>query len=185
MTLQATLYLFLLPLMLAMQHFSVSVSNGIGEGVLKPGTPLKTALLFAIITFFMVIAGDFAGRFLEGRTDIPHHGLAFLFLLLIGMRMVWHAWKKKASQRIFDINQVPVIFALALALSINMLFVGLALNFLDISTMRFAFTLSAAVLLLSFSGLLYGNQFGDTLGWKMELVAGIYVLGAGVALLAG
>jgi manganese efflux pump family protein len=180
MALKTTVFYFLLPLMLSMVHFSVSASNGIGEGAVKRGTPLKAALIFAISTFILTWIGYYLASLLMNRFDYKPESIAFVFFAIIGFRMILHAWQKKASKKIFDINEVPVIFALALALGMNMLFMGIAVAFLQLNAMQFTLILALTVLFLSFSGLIFGNQFGDKLGWKLELAAGIVVLANGL-----
>ena len=180
MALYATIFYFLLPLMLSMVHFSVSASNGIGEGVVKRGTPMKAALIFAISTFILTWIGYYLASLLINRFDYKPESIAFLFFAITGFRMILHAWQKIASKKIFDINEIPVIFALALALGMNILFMGIAVRFLELNAMRYSVTIALSVLLLSFSGLIFGNQFGDNLGWKLELIAGIFLLGNGV-----
>lgn len=184
MTLKATVLYFLLPLMLSMVHFSVSASNGIGEGAVKRGTPLKAAFIFALSTFILTWIGYYLASTLINRFTYKPEAIAFLFFAIIGFRMILHAWQKKASKKIFDINEIPVIFALALALGINMLFMGIALRFLELNAMRFTILLAISVMLLSFSGLIFGNQFGDKLGWKLELTGGILILAKGFWLLS-
>ncbi len=180
MSLYATIFYFLLPLMLSMVHFSVSASNGIGEGAVKRGTPMKAALIFAISTFILTWIGYYLASLLINRFDYKPESIAFVFFAITGFRMILHAWQKKASKKIFDINEVPVIFALALALGMNMLFMGIAIRFLELHAIRFTVILAITVLFLSFSGLIFGNQFGDKLGWKLELTGGILILANGI-----
>ncbi|TVQ94704.1 MAG: hypothetical protein EA393_00550 [Bacteroidetes bacterium] len=179
MSLESLILFVILPLVLSMLHFSVSVSNGIGKEALKPGTPLKTSLIFAISTILLLWLGYVVAGMVKGRIEFRDEAVAFIFLAFIGFRMILHAWQKKAQKKIFDINEIPVIFALALVLGINMLFTGVAVRFLDIPAMRFFLIQGAMVLFLSFSGLLYANQFGDKLGWKLELISGILILAMG------
>ena len=180
MTFYSTIFYLLLPLMLSMVHFSVSTSNGIGEGAVKRGTPMKAALIFAISTFILTWIGYYLASLLITRFNYKPESIAFLFFAITGFRMILHAWQKKASKKIFDINEIPVIYALALALGMNMLFMGIAVRFLELNALRFTVTLSLTVLFLSFSGLIFGNQFGDKLGWKLELIAGVLILANGI-----
>lgn len=177
------IFYFVLPLMISMVHFSVCTSNGAGEGTVKRGTPMKAALIFAISSFLLLWAGYYIASLVEGRVAYTANAVAFFFLAIIGFRMVFHGWQKKAQKKIFNINEVPVIFALALALGMNILFMGVALYFLDVRTMRFSLILAFVILLVSFSGLLFGNQFSEKTGWKLELTGGIFIIANGFWLL--
>ena len=178
------IFYFFLPLMLSMVHFSVCTSNGAGESAVKRGTPMKAALIFAISSFLLLWAGYYIVSLVEGRVAYTANAVAFFFLAIIGFRMVFHGWQKKAQKKIFNINEVPVIFALALALGMNILFMGVALYFLEVRTMRFSLILAFVILLVSFSGLLFGNQFSEKTGWKLELTGGIFIIANGFWLLA-
>ncbi len=175
-----SMYVTILPLLLAMSYFSISLSNARGGEGIKPGTPLKAALIFALLAGGLFVAGYHAAGVLARRSEGTGEWVVLVMLMITGVRMIIHAWKKKAEDKVYDINLLPVIFALALALGMNMLFAGVAVRFMDLSVTRFAWTLSLMVLFLSFSGLLFGLQFKESFGRAMEFIAGTGLLAAGV-----
>lgn len=166
------LVVFLLPFVLAMTYFSISLSNASEEGGLKKGTAMKASVLFALSAWLLFIAGHYVAGFVEKRTEGDGGFVVFLMLMLTGAKVLHHAWRKKAFDRVFDINQVPVILALAFALGINVLFVGVAARFIGIPLMKTSAILFGMVWFFSFSGLLYGPQFSKNFGRIMEFVAG-------------
>ena len=99
MSLHATIFYFMLPLMLSMVHFSVSASNGIGEGAVKRGTPMKAALIFALSTFILTWIGYYLASLLINRFDYKPESIAFVFFAITGFRMILHAWQKKSKQK--------------------------------------------------------------------------------------
>lgn len=180
MTIVFNLLVYVLPFFLAMSYFSISLSNArLGDGV-KPGTPLKAALIFSLLAGALFTGGYFVAGALARRTEGSGQWVVLIMLAITGIRMLIHAWKKKADDKVYDINLMPVIFALAFALGINMLFAGVAVRFMDLSMARFVWTLSLMVLFLSFSGLMFGLQFRESFGRAMELIAGAGIAAAGV-----
>ena len=184
MSLYHTLFLLFLPLVLSMQHFSVGVSNACAVDKLKPGVPLKTSIAFAISALMFFYAGYFLASLLQKRIDPDATAwIVFVLMGLTGFRMILHGWQKKSHLKVFEITHTSVVLALALALGVNMLFVGAALFFTEIHTMQFAFTLAAMILFFSFSGLHHGKQFGENMGWKLEIFSGFMVIAAGLSIL--
>ncbi len=180
MTAIINMYVTLLPLLLAMSYFSISLSNARGGETIKPGTPLKTAIIFALLAGGLFAGGYYAAGVLARRSEGGGEWVVLVMLLITGVRMIIHAWKKKADEKVYDINLLPVIFAMALALGMNMLFVGVAVRFMDLSMARFAWTLVLMVLFISFSGLLYGLQFKEGFGRAMEFIGGTGLVLAGI-----
>lgn len=180
MTTIINMYVIILPLLLAMSYFSISLSNARGGEGIKPGTPLKAAIIFAVLAGVLFVAGYYSAGILARRSEGTGEWVVLVMLMITGVRMIIHAWKKKAEEKVYDINLLPVIFALALALGMNMLFAGVAVRFMDLSMARFAGTLVLMVLFLSFSGLLFGLQFKESFGRAMEFVAGAGLLAAGI-----
>ncbi|TVQ17062.1 MAG: hypothetical protein EA361_03065 [Bacteroidetes bacterium] len=173
------MYVFILPLLLAMSYFSISLSNArFGPGI-KPGTPLKTAVIFSLLAAVLFVGGYYSAGVLARRSEGGGEWVVLIMLMITGLRMIIHAWKKKADEKVYDINLLPVIFAMAFALGMNMLFAGVAVRFMELSLARFAWTLALMVLFISFSGLLYGLQFRESFGRTMEFVGGIGLLMAG------
>jgi len=175
------LMIYLLPLFLAMGYFSVSLSNSRGGQTLKPGTPMKASVIFALSSFLLLLAGFYAAGLLDKYHDDGETWVSPAMLVLIAVRVIFNGWRKKSDVRVFDIEQVSVIFAMAIALGINNIFAGVALRFMNFAFSRVGLILALMVWLFSFSGLLYGNQFKAGFGRIVEMVAGIGLLVLAVA----
>jgi manganese efflux pump family protein len=166
------LLIYLFPMLLAMSYFPVGLSNSRGGKPLKAGTPMKISVIFALTAFLMLLGGYYVSGLIQGRLEGYSHWAAFMLILFIGVRIIMPAVRKKPGTMIFDLEQFAIIFPLALALSFNSFFAGVALRFLTLPVMVFAFLLLAMVWLFSFSGLLYGNQFSEKFGVRMEILNG-------------
>jgi putative Mn2+ efflux pump MntP len=175
------LVIYLLPLFLAMSYFSVSLSNSRGGKALKAGTPMKASVIFAFSSFLLLLAGFFSASLLDKYSGNGGMWISLSLLVLIAVRVIFSVLKKKADVRVFDIEQVSVIFAMALALGINILFAGVAIRFMGIPIFRSGLILALMVWLLSFSGLLYGNQFKGGFGRIVEMLAGVGIIVLAVA----
>lgn len=176
------LFLYLvIPLALGMQHFSVSVSNACAAEKLSPGVPMKTAFLFAVFAVLMFFTGKTAASWVEGRIEeAAYPWISFLFYTITGMRIILHGWQKKAQLKIFEISYFSVALALALALGVNLFFAGVAIHYQHLNPGYFAISLGLVILFFSFIGLLLGKQFGEGMGWKLELTAGALLVAHGI-----
>jgi manganese efflux pump family protein len=167
-----SLMIYLFPLLLAMTYFPVGLSNSRGGKPLKTGTPMKISVIFALTALLMLLAGYYVAGLLQGRMEGYSHWAAFILILFIGVRILIPAFKRRPGAMIYDIEHFAIIFPLSLALSFNAFFAGVAIRFLLLPVMAFSFLLLAMVWLFSFSGLLYGNQFSEKFGVRLEILTG-------------
>lgn len=172
MNVSDALSFYLVPAFLALNYFSHGLRNSRGGKPLKSGTPLKAAIMFAVIASLMVLAGYYAAGTMEKFIDGTGEWVPFVMFMFVGFRLTLQGLRKKAGFRVFDIEQNSVIFAMSIALGINNLFAGVALRFMTFSYIGFSVLLAVMVLVMTFSGLMYGNQFREGFGRKMEIASG-------------
>lgn len=163
---------YFLPFFLAISYFSTGLSNSRGGVPLKPGTPMKTSIVFTLVSVLMLLIGYFAAGVASRWVEESGGLVAFVMLMFVGFRIAYQGIRKRTHLRIFDIEQFPVVMALSLALAVDILFAGVAIRFLEFKIYRFAGLMALMVWVLSFSGLLYGNQFREGAGRWMEIFAG-------------
>ncbi len=172
MTVADAFIFYTVPVFLAINYFSHGLRNSRGGRPLKSGTPLKAAIMFAIIAFLMMLAGYSAAGIMEKYMNGRGEWIPFIMFMFIGFRLTMQGIRRKSGFRIFDIEQNSVIFAMSIALGINNLFAGVAIGFMAFTHAGFAGFLAVLVLIMSFSGLMYGNQFREGFGRKMEIASG-------------
>jgi manganese efflux pump family protein len=185
MNILQNLSFFFLPLLLALSYFSTGLSNSRGGVPLKPGTPMKISIVFTIVSVIMLMIGYFAGGVASRWVEETGGLFAFVMLMFVGFRIAYQGIRKRTDQRIFDVEQFPVVIALSLALAVDILFAGIAIRFLQFNIYRFAGFMALMVWTLSFSGLLYGNQFKVGVGRWLEIFAGAGLIILAVAIYLG
>ncbi len=181
------LEIWLIAVGLAMDCLAVSVSSGIILKRIQWKTMLVMATFFGFFQGFMPFLGWLgASRFSYLIKDVDHW-IAFALLLFLGGKMIWESFKKEDCKKNFNPANLKVVFALAIATSIDALAVGISFAFLRMNT--FASILPPSLIIgfvsfvLSLAGLLFGIFFGCRHNLKMELWGGLILVGIGTKIL--
>lgn len=181
------LEIWLIAVGLAMDCLAVSVSSGIILKRIQWKTMLIMAAFFGLFQGLMPFLGWLgASRFSHLIKDVDHW-IAFGLLVCLGGKMIGESFKKEDCKREFDLTSLKVVFALAIATSIDALAVGIPFAFLGMNT--FASILSPILIIgfvsfaLSLVGLVFGIFFGCHHNLKMELWGGLILIGIGTKIL--
>jgi manganese efflux pump family protein len=170
------LIVFIVALGLAMDCFALAISNSSVSGLVKPGVSLQASLLFAVMHLAMLLGGMWFGGVLQPRFEGMEPWGAFVILGYIGGKMIYGAQRRHPEARVFDINSGRVMFALALAASIDALLVGFALGLLHTSMWLAALLVTLSVFLFSFAGLAGGQNFGLPFAKRTAIFGGVFML---------
>ena len=119
--------LILTALSLAMDAFSVSISNGLCMKKAKVSDALKIGCFFGVAQGIMPLIGYMGGSFFADVIESVDHWIAFVILAFIGIKMISEAiekLKKKESDEVCEILTTKKLFFQAIATSIDALAVG-------------------------------------------------------------
>lgn len=173
----------LIGISLSMDCFAVSLAIG---------TTTKTRLLYAaavIALFFgafqagMTVIGWVAGVSVIGLISSYDHWVAFILLAIVGGKMIGEGiWGDEDEARIEVIRFVPLI-VLSVATSIDALAVGISFGVLQTAVLVPAFIIGIVCFIISFSGVMLGEQLEAILGNKMEIFGGIILVLIGIRIL--
>jgi len=167
---------------LAMDSFSVSITNGLTRNFVKVTDALKIGIFFGFFQAIMPVFGWLAGvnviEFIAGFD----HWIAFGLLSFIGCRMMYESIKKDARKVIGSLS-LGVLLMLSLATSIDALAVGLSLSFLKASIVAPAIATGLITFSLSFLGMYLGSRFGRFFKNKIEVLGGVILIIIGVNIL--
>lgn len=169
---------------LAMDAFSVAISNGTTIKKIKFADALKIGLFFGIFQFGMLSIGNLLGGAFAKYIIAVDHWIAFFLLMFIGGKMfyeaVWGDEEEAETQKPLDFKTLTI---LAIATSIDALAVGVSLATITKNIIFDASIVGIVAFTFSFAGIYIGNKCGNLFGRKAEIAGGIVLMGIGVKIL--
>lgn len=172
---------------LAMDAFSVAVTDGIIIKNLKFSNALKIGLFFGIFQAVMPCIGWLLGFGFIKYIKTIDHWVAFGLLAFIGINMIVESLKDDDDDKSSDKNPLDnkVLTVLAVATSIDALAVGITFATVGsyINIFVSAAVIGAVALVCSVVGVYIGKKFGDLFGGKAELAGGTVLLIIGLKIL--
>jgi putative Mn2+ efflux pump MntP len=167
--------LLLLAIALAMDAFSVSVTDGLVVKDFKITDAVKVGLFFGGFQFIMPCIGNFLASFAASYIESFDHWIAFVLLVFLGVRMIWEAIHGEE-----EIPQNPLkistLFLMAIATSIDALAAGVSLAAVSAPIIFSSAVIGIVSFVLSFCGMYAGRKFGDILGSKAEVIGGVILI---------
>ena len=179
---------FLLGVGLAMDAFSVSIANAIGESQMKKGRMCFIAGVYAFFQFAMPMIGWICVHTIVEyfeKFDVFIPWIALVLLLYIGGKMLWEAFHEDSEGKDDDeknrILNFAVLLIQGIATSIDALSVGFTIADYGLLMAFIASLIIAAVTFaICMTGLLIGKKVGNHLGKKATILGGIILIGIGV-----
>lgn len=168
-----------------MDSFAVSVSSGITISEMHVKHAFLIAAFFGFFQGVMPLIGWFAGSGIKSFISDWDHWAAFAVLLILGLKMIYDAYCKKDSEdeKEYDSLNIYLLFCLALATSIDALAVGFTLSFIDVGIILPVIIIAVVTFLMSFAGTYIGSIFGHLFEKKIEVLAGLMLIGIGIKIL--
>ncbi len=171
-----TLIVFILALALSMDCFAIAIVNSNTGEQGRNGAALKAAIMFAAGHFLLLLAGYWIGGFfVQAFANVKAWVVLFIFFL-IAVKMIRDGVRNHPQSRAFDIQNIRVVFALALAGSMDALLVGIALGLTEARAMQAATFVAIAVFLFTFSGLTGGKQLGLSFARRTAIFGGVFMI---------
>ena len=169
---------------LAMDAFSVSVSDGILIGRVKLSQAVKIALFFGFFQFMMPVLGYLAGSTFADVIQSFDHWVAFCLLALIGGKMVYEAFSEKdEDEEKGNPLSIKTLTILAVATSIDALAVGITFATIATPVILSSAIIGVTTFLISLSGVYLGSRCGDLFGNKAEIAGGAILIIIGLKIL--
>ncbi len=185
MTLGIVITVFLTGISLAMDAFSVSVTDGICIKKAGIKDALKIGAFFGIAQGVMPLIGYFAGIIFADFIRKIDHWIAFVLLFLIGFNMIKEAISKIKNPETECEKDIctRILFFQAIATSIDALAVGVTFAALDINIYFAASVICVITFLISFCGVFIGKRIGNVLCEKAEIFGGTILIIIGIKIL--
>ena len=168
---------------LSMDCFAVSLAIGTTTKTRLIYAAAIIALCFGAFQSAMTVIGWVTGVSLLGLMSAYDHWVAFILLTIVGGKMIREGLQEgKEEAHIEGIRIVPVI-VLSLATSIDALAVGVSFGVLQTAVLVPALIIGIVCFVISFAGVMLGEQLETILGNKMEIFGGVILVLIGLRIL--
>ncbi|HPO60158.1 MAG TPA: manganese efflux pump MntP family protein [Exilispira sp.] len=181
---------------LSMDAFAVSVTNSTIIHDLKPGYGFRMALFFGFFQMIMPIIGWLAGSTFSSYIKNFDHWIAFFLLAFVGGRMIINGWPFKKEKNgtsddatscdsnfKSDCRNLPTLFLLSLATSIDALAIGLSFALIKVPIIIPSSIIGLITFLISFAGYFLGRKIGSKIKIELEFFGGLILLVIGTKIL--
>ena len=179
------IYFIMVGIGLAMDAFAVSITSGISIKNMKLRHALLIAITFGGFQAVMPVIGWFLGSKARNFIVSVDHWVAFILLGIIGLKMIYEGLKidKEVEKESNPLN-INILFALAIATSIDALVVGITLSVVNIEIFLPVTIIGIVTFIMSFSGVYLGNRYGHFFdATKLEIIGGFILLAIGIKIL--
>lgn len=177
---------FLLGIALAVDAFSVSIVNGLGEPKMSLARTSAIAGVYAAFQFAMPLVGWICVHtilmiFSSFQKFIP--GIALVLLAYLGVKMIWDAAKNEHDEKDSEghVLSVGTLLLQGVATSIDALSVGFAIAEYDFFVALVSMLIIAIVTFtLCFCGLKIGKKIGERFSARAQIFGGAILILIGV-----
>jgi putative Mn2+ efflux pump MntP len=175
--------LLLIGLGLSMDAFAAAVCKGLEMRSINKTNIVLIAVFFGGFQALMPLIGWLAGIQFEEYINSIERWIAFILLLIIGIKMIVEAYKNDDICHIQDKLDIKEIIMLAVATSIDALAVGITFAFLEVNILTAVSIIGLITFLLSISGIVIGIRFGAKYKNKAEFFGGVILIMIGIKIL--
>lgn len=177
--------LILLAFSMSMDAFASAISKGAVVKYAEPIEIMRTALIFGVVETITPLVGWWAGKMAESMIEKYDHWVAFVLLLILGIRMIRDSFidDVDASEHHHKTNHLGWLIMAAIATSVDSMVVGVGLAFLDVNIWHTALVIGLATTLMAAIGMSLGKILGQKVGKRAELLGGLVLMMIGTSIL--
>lgn len=170
--------LLLISISLSMDSFTVAIANGLSQCKVSTKKAFQIALSFAVFQALFPYLGWLAGKSVEKLIKDVDHWVAFILLLIIGVKMIYDGIKNPETTETVELR-LNVIVAQSIATSIDALVIGIGLAFLNEPILFPVIAIGITTFLFSFFGVQLGKFIGNRIGSSVGIIGGVLLIGIG------
>ncbi len=168
---------------LSMDALAVAVAEGVVIKKEKVRQAIRLAFWFGGFQALMPVVGWLAGQGL--RVYVAHlgHWIAFGLLTAVGAKMIVEASRLTPGEPRESGMALPTLLLLSMTVSIDALAVGVSLSMLHQAILIPILFIGCVTFVVSLVGVLIGDRLGTVFGGKLEVIAGLILIGIGLVVL--
>ncbi len=175
---------FLLAVGLSFDSFAVSVSCGIIKKEIRFSQAIVIAASLAFFQALFPLIGWFIGTSLHSLLSGFDHWIAFVLLLIIGVRMIWEGAHYHVKPIDYNPMNWKVMLGLSVATSIDALAVGLSFGFLEVQSFYPLLIIGAVTFIAAMLGMLFGKNISGEKSHRAIIIGGIILILIGLKIVA-
>jgi putative Mn2+ efflux pump MntP len=175
--------IILLAVALAMDAFAVSIASGIAIKDLRIKHSIIIASWFGTFQAIMPLLGWLSGVKLQRFIAEIDHWIVFSLLFLIGCKMIYEAFRIEEVENRSDPMGITVLFSLSIATSIDAFAAGVSFALLNTGVITPIIIIGIITFIMSFIGVWIGDRGTNFFEKKMEVAAGVVLIGIGIKVL--
>ena len=178
---------------LSVDAFAAALGKGTGDRTSPLLGAVRIGFVFAAMEALMPVVGYLIGLALSGWVASIDHWIAFTLLSLVGLHMIWQAFKSEPDtlkDRAEDAANGPIkgprwvhLGLAAVATSIDATIVGVSLAMMDTNLLLACAIIFVVTFAMCTAGALIGRKAGDWLGHWAEVAGGAVLIAIGVMIL--
>lgn len=167
---------------LAMDAFAVSVASGFAIKELRVRHAFRVSAFFGGFQAIMPVLGWSGGLVFRRYIESYDHWVAFGLLTAIGVKMIVESFEIREEKEQEEIRALKTRFLLVLAVatSLDALAVGMSLSLIRVDIIGPALIIGIVTFVLCFAGVYVGRRMGHFFENKLEIAAGLLLIGIGV-----
>lgn len=177
------LSIILIAIGLAMDTFSVSITEGFRLKYINKSQIFIIAFLFGIFHFLMPIIGWVSGNQIRVFISFFAPTIAFILLAGIGCKMIYDSLT--GYKQINNDFSYKNLFLLAFATSIDAFAVGISFSFFNLAIIFPVIIIGIVTFIFSEIGILIGQKMGHIFGDKLEVFGGLILILIGLKIFFG
>jgi len=168
---------------LSFDSFAVSVSCGLVHKEIRFFQACIVAASLAFFQAFFPAIGWFIGISVKNLIASVDHWIAFILLLIVGVRMIFEGIKSDSKLKDFNPFKPLVLISLSIATSIDALVVGLSYGFLNSQILFPVLIIGFVTFIASMLGMLFGKNIPAKRSRQSIILGGIILIGIGAKIL--
>ena len=177
------LIMVLVALGLALDSFSVSVTNGLAGRGFEVRRAFTIGAFFGGFQALMPLIGWLAGAHFVSLISGLDHWIAFLLLTIIGGRLILEALRRSPQTPLSSLR-IGALLTLSIATSIDALAVGLSLSILQLPIVATVIVVGLITFALSVLGVYIGGKIGRLVSHRVGILGGLVLIALGMKILA-
>ncbi len=174
--------LIFLALALSMDAFAVSIGLGSKNTLETRKLAWMTGIYFGAFQGLMPLIGYAGGLGVFGWIESFAPWIAFILLLIIGLKMLYEATAEGIEEDIAQLTH-KVMIMLAIATSIDAMAAGFTLTLLEVDPIVACLVIGVVTFIFSWTGTYIGARTGTWLESKAEVLGGLVLILIGIKVL--